>query len=112
MKVFTKVTLSIVLLIAGIYLGNSIFLSKTEQMISWLYVIVLILTIWKWRFYKLHYVFALVFIVLSVVLYMIGITMIRYVHYVDKSATWTYYFFATGTIFSLIDMFKNRKEKK
>jgi hypothetical protein len=107
-----KIILSIFILAVGVVLSNMLLISRTEQLIGYVYTLSIILLIWRWKAYKFQFVFALLCISISVVLFVIGPTMIRYVHYVDKAATWSYYFFVTGIIFSCIDIFKTRLRKE
>jgi hypothetical protein len=112
MKLYIKIIASALFVIGGIFVGSNILISKTEVLLLLGYLVLFILTLWDLRWYKLYYAGALICIAIAVFLFAIGPTMVRYVHYVDKASIWSYYFFATGVVFSAIDMFKGRKKEK
>jgi len=112
MNTYLKIVLSICILLGGVVVGHAIFVSVTELILFMMYLGVSVCVLWKRGFYKLYFLFAAILISLSVILYIIGPTTIRYIHYIDKESMWTYYFFATGVVFSLIDIVTERKTKK
>lgn len=114
MKFQVKTVITAIFTLFGFYIGNSIFISKTEQILSWLFVVVTAVVFWRKKYQRVYFFISFFLIITAVVLYLIGSTTIRYIHYVDKASLWSFYFFVTGVFFALIDVFllKERKRRK
>jgi hypothetical protein len=108
MKKYRRIIVACIVLILGLYLGTFIFVSKTEQMISWIYLCALLVVITKRELAFLFYILAAIFIFIAAVLYSFEPSMVRYIHYIDKLSLWSYYFFGTALVLSITN-FVQRK---
>lgn len=109
MKLSIKAILSVIIVVVGFYVGTFIFVSKTEQIISWIYLIGLVVVIVKPKLQSIFYILAAISITLATFLYVIGPTMVRYSHYIDKLSLWSYYFFGTAIFLSAIEVLRRKK---
>jgi hypothetical protein len=98
-----KIVVSLLIVITSIFTSDYIFVSKTESYLFIGFALIGVSTLWRLNLYKLFFVYSGACMVISVLLLMVGVTEIRFSHYVDKSALWSFYSLFAGALSMVIE---------